>query len=131
PARRERPHAFNSVKQAAPPGAMPGMDPEDPSEDMRAQMKRGLETFEEVPVISFGWVALFILFYIALVGPLDYFLLKKVFKRLELPWVTFPLTVIGVSAIAYYAAFSLTGADLRINNLDLQDIHMNRPRQAY
>ena len=51
--------------------------------ELGIDLKRELESFEDVPVISFGWVALFILFYIVLVGPLDYFILKKVFKRLE------------------------------------------------
>ena len=115
-----------------PPGArLPGMPGDGSDYDMRAELKRGLESFEEVPVISFGWVALFILFYIALVGPLDYFLLKKVFKRLELTWITFPLTVIGVSAIAYVVAYRVKGDDLRINKLDLIDVDMHQPRQAY
>src|SRR5262249_48684212 len=35
-----------------------------------------LERFEGVRVVSFGWVAFFILAYIILIGPLDYFFLK-------------------------------------------------------
>jgi hypothetical protein len=98
---------------------------------MRTSLKRGLETFEEVPVISFGWVALFILFYIALVGPLDYFVLKKVFKRLELTWLTFPLTVILVSVLAYATAYALKGDDLRVNKIDVVEIDLHQPRQVY
>ena len=62
-----------------------------------------------MPVISFGWVALFILFYILIVGPLDYFLLKKVFKRLELTWITFPTLVLIVSVVAYFTAYCPQG----------------------
>ena len=58
-----------------------------------------LEQFEGVPVISFGWVALFILLYILVVGPLDYLFLKKVVKRLELTWITFPTVVLAVSIV--------------------------------
>jgi hypothetical protein len=81
-----------------------------------------MERFPEVPVIPFGWVALFILGYIILVGPLDYLFLKKVVKRLEFTWITFPIIVVTVSAIAYFAAYALKGGDLRINKIDLVDI---------
>ncbi|MGH7226504.1 MAG: hypothetical protein ACRELF_25080, partial [Gemmataceae bacterium] len=86
---------------------------------------------QEVPVISFGWVALFILFYIVLVGPLDYFLLKKVFKRLELTWITFPALVLIVSVAAYATAYYFKGDDLRINKIDLVNIDLNDSGQVY
>jgi hypothetical protein len=91
--------------------------------DFRALVQK-MEDFPGVPVISFGWVALFILAYIILVGPLDYFFLKKVVKRLELTWVTFPIMVLMVSAVAYYAAYALKGSDLRINKFDIVDIDL-------
>jgi hypothetical protein len=94
-------------------------------------LKRNRETFESVPVISFGWVALFILFYIFLVGPLDYFILKKVFKRLELTWVTFPAVVLTVSVAAYFTAYALKGDDLRVNKVDLVEFDLHAPQQAY
>ena len=88
-----------------------------------------MDTFEGVPVISFGWVALFILFYILLVGPIDYFVLKRLFKRLELTWITFPLIVIVVSVVAYLAAYYSKGDDLRVNKVDLVQIDLH-PRGA-
>ena len=87
-----------------------------------------LETFEGVPVISFGWVALFILIYILVVGPLDYWFLKKVVKRLEFTWITFPTIVLAVSAGAYFTAYHLKGSELRINKLDLLDIDLQTGR---
>jgi hypothetical protein len=81
-----------------------------------------LESFDEVPVISFGWVALFIFIYILVVGPLDYFFLKKVVKRLELTWVTFPAVVLVVSAVAYFSAYYIKGNDLRVNKIDVVDV---------
>jgi hypothetical protein len=84
-----------------------------------------LEDFEDVPVISFGWVALFILLYILVVGPLDYFFLKKVVKRLELTWITFPTVVITISVAAYFTAYWLKGNDLKINKIDLIDIDLH------
>src|SRR5262249_4326834 len=85
-------------------------------QDYQAQIqppfKRGLEPSVDIQPISFAWVALFLLFYIALVGPIDYFILKKVFKRLELTWITFPLTVIVVSVAAYFTAYAMKGGEL-------------------
>ncbi len=94
-------------------------------DDLAMQLTRSLETFSSVPVISFGWVALFILIYIIVVGPLDYLFLKKVVKRLELTWVTFPIVVLAVSAGAYFAAYSLKGNDQKINKLDLIDFDLH------
>jgi len=83
-----------------------------------------------VAVISFGWVALFILIYILVVGPLDYFFLKKVVKRLELTWITFPTVVITISVAAYFTAYWLKGNDLKINKVDLVDIDLHT-QQVY
>jgi hypothetical protein len=89
------------------------------------ELQRALESFGEVPTISFGWVALFLLAYIALVGPVDYFLLKKVFKRLEWTWVTFPAIVLGVSVVAYLVAYHVKGDDLWVNKVDLVDVDLH------
>ncbi len=75
-----------------------------------------------MPVISFGWVALFIVLYTLLIGPIEYLFLKKVLKRLELTWITFPLIVLSVSAIAYFTAYAIKGRDLRLNKIDVVDV---------
>jgi hypothetical protein len=93
-------------------------------------LQRQTDSFEDVPVISFGWVALFIFVYIIIVGPLDYFVLKKVFKRLELTWVTFPTVVLTISVGAYFIAYALKGDDLRVNKIDVVEIDLHTP-QAY
>ncbi|HJZ92411.1 MAG TPA: hypothetical protein VKE40_16160 [Gemmataceae bacterium] len=96
----------------------------DTNEDYSASLQGSLDYFEGVPVVSFGWVALFILIYIVLIGPVDYLFLKKVVKRLEWTWVTFPVIVITVSAGAYFAAYALKGKDLKINKVDVVDIDL-------
>jgi hypothetical protein len=94
------------------------------SNELAAQLQNNLEKFGDITVISFGWVALFILIYIIIVGPLDYLFLKKVLKRLELTWITFPIVVLAVSAAAYFTAYYLKGNDLKINKLDVVDIDL-------
>lgn len=92
------------------------------------ELQRTLEFFEGIPVISFGWVALFILLYIVIIGPLDYLFLKKVVKRMEWTWITFPIIVIIVSAAAYFTAYALKGEDLKVNKIDLVDIDLQSDR---
>lgn len=94
----------------------------DTEDELATEVRTHIDTFEGVPVISFGWVAVFILLYTLLIGPVEYFILKKVFKRLELTWITFPIIVLTVSAIAYFTAYSLKGNDLKINKMDLVDV---------
>lgn len=98
--------------------------------DLAAQLAAQLEAFGEVPVISFGWVALFIFVYILIIGPLDYFFLKKVVKRLEWTWVTFPTVVLLVSLGAYLLAQYLKGSELRINKVDVVDIVVDGGRNS-
>jgi hypothetical protein len=94
------------------------------SNDVGGNLLSLLQAFPDVSNISFGWVALFIFVYIIVVGPLDYFFLKKVVKRLELTWITFPTVVLVVSVIAYFTAYALKGNDLLINKADLVDIDL-------
>jgi hypothetical protein len=109
--------------QAGQPWTQPGMPGwGGDHNEIGTHLQNRLQSFEDVPVISFGWVALFILLYILVVGPLDYFFLKKVVKRLELTWITFPAVVLVVSAVAYFSAYYLKGNDLRINKVDVVDV---------
>jgi hypothetical protein len=105
------------------------LNEKDASSDLSTQLQRDLDQFD-VPVIPFGWVALFIILYIAVIGPLDYFLLKKVFKSLEWTWITFPTVVILVSAVAYFTAYAVKGRDMKINQVDLVDFDMRTDLNA-
>ena len=75
-----------------------------------------------MPVVSFGWVALLIVLYILLIGPVEYFFLKRVLGRLELTWITFPIIVLTVSLAAYFTAYALKGRDLKVNKIDVVDV---------
>ncbi len=92
-------------------------------DDVATELVRRLDEFD-VTVIPFGYVALFIILYILIVGPLDYVLLKHVFKRLEWTWITFPSVVLGVSVLAYFAAYAQKGRELKVNKVDIVDFDM-------
>jgi hypothetical protein len=90
--------------------------------DLASQLRQALEQFPGVKLVPFGWVAFFIFLYILLIGPGDYLFLKKVVKRMELTWVTFPLIVLTVSLAAYVAAYAVKGKELRVNKVDVLDV---------
>src|SRR5262249_41746028 len=47
----------------------------------------------------------------------------------ELTWVTFPVVVLVISAVAYFTAYYVKGNDQRVNKVDLVDIDL-RGKQA-
>lgn len=67
-----------------------------------------------IPSIYFicGWLA----FYIILIGPVNYFVLKLLKKR-ELAWITIPAIVIIVSAVSYIYGFIYRGNKPTLNRL--------------
>ncbi len=70
----------------------------------------------------FWVIACLVLLYILLIGPGDYWLVKRIFKRMEWTWVTFPAIVVLTCAAAYWYANYLKGDSLRINRLEVVDI---------
>ena len=96
--------------------------PAEDEDDLAIALGTHIDTFESVPVISFGWVAVLIGFYIVIVGPVEYYFLRRVLGRLEFTWLTFPIIVGSASAIAYLATDSLKGRELKINKIDVLDV---------
>ena len=80
------------------------------------------DTFDGVAVVSFGWISLLIVLYILLIGPIEYYFLKRVLGRLELTWITFPIIVLTVSAAAYFSADAVKGRELKVNKFDVVDV---------
>jgi hypothetical protein len=90
--------------------------------DLSTLLRQSLDQFQGVRLVPFGWVAFFIFLYILLIGPGDYLFLKKVVKRMEFTWITFPLIVLSVSLLAYAAAYMVKGTELLVNKIDVVDI---------
>jgi len=90
--------------------------------DMAGQMRSALDRFTGVQLVPFWLVASLIVGYILLIGPADYFFLRKVVGRMEWTWVTFPLVVALVCVAAYCLAYRLKGDQLRVNQIDLVDV---------
>ncbi|MFZ1934739.1 MAG: hypothetical protein WCB27_12085 [Thermoguttaceae bacterium] len=90
--------------------------------DLAGQLRSALDQFKGVQLVPFWLVAGLIVGYIILIGPADYFFLRKVVRRMEWTWLTFPLVVVLVCFAAYVLAYKLKGNQFRVNQIDLVDV---------
>jgi len=75
-----------------------------------------------VRIVPFGWIAFLIFVYILLAGPGDYFLVRKLLRRMELTWLSFAVLVVAISGGGYLLAREWKGTVLRANKIDLVDV---------
>lgn len=90
--------------------------------DLAGQLHQAVDQYAGVRSVPFFALAMLVLVYIALIGPGDYFLVRRLLKRTELTWITFPTIVVVTSIAAYFAAIWLKGDQLRVNQVDLVDV---------
>lgn len=90
--------------------------------DLAGMLRGGLDQFDGVKIAPFWLVASLVFGYIILIGPVDYFLVRRVFKRMELTWITFPTIVVAVSLGAYFLASWMKGDQLLLNQVSLVDV---------
>ncbi|MGD9646227.1 MAG: hypothetical protein AB7U73_10990 [Pirellulales bacterium] len=98
--------------------------------DLATSLRGALDQFLGVRIAPFWFVASLVLGYLLLIGPIDYLLVKRVLRRMELTWVTFPAVVIAVSAGAYFLANWMKGNELIVNQIDLIDVDLARAGAA-
>ena len=91
-------------------------------DDLAGQLRSALDRFEGVRLSAFWLVAGLVIVYLLLVGPGDFLLLRKVVRRTEWTWLTFPLAVVLVSVAAYALACWLKGSQIRVHQADLVDV---------
>lgn len=108
----------DDVEQAPPAAAHLGLV------DLSGQLRSTLDQFQGVSLAPFWAVAALAVIYIALVGPLDFLLLKTVLRRMEWTWLTFPLIVLLFCGGAVWAAHRLKGDRLLLNQIDLVDVDL-------
>ncbi len=90
--------------------------------DLAGQLRSALDLPRDVHLVPFYVVAFLVIAYILLIGPGDYFLLRRLGRGMQWTWVTFPAIVVLFSAGAYSAAYWLKGDQLRVSQADLVDI---------
>lgn len=90
--------------------------------DLSTQWHAIQERFAEIPRPSYWWVMLLILLMVALVGPLDYLFVNRLFRRGEWTWLTFPLLALAGVALGLQWGRGANGADPRLNQSDVADV---------
>jgi len=91
-------------------------------DDLAGQLRSALDQFPQVRVFPFWGAVVMLVAYLLVIGPCDYFLLRKLLGRMVLTWVTFPLAVIAFCAAAYWLAHGLKGDQIRVRQVDLVDV---------
>jgi hypothetical protein len=81
-------------------------------DDLAGQMRATLDQFAIKRSVGFSVVALILMTLLALIGPLDYWLLNRVVGRPRFGWITFPATAIALSALLiHYSSASSRGPE--------------------
>ena len=90
--------------------------------DLIGQLRVPLDRFRDVQFVKFAMIALLIGLYILCIGPGDYFLLHKLFKKMELTWITFPLVSLIFCGLAIGISRATRPDTIKINQLEIIDI---------
>lgn len=96
--------------------------------DLAGQLRGALDQYADVELAPFWLVAGLVFVYMLLIGPIDYFLHRRLTRRMGLTWLTFPCWVLVFSAGAYWGAGRLKGDKLRVNQVDLVDFDVASQR---
>jgi hypothetical protein len=90
--------------------------------DISGQLRSANDVFEGVAAPSFALALILAFVYLLAVGPLDWFLSKKAFKRPSTTWATFPAFVLLFGALAVWTTSATRTSEPRLNQIDLIDV---------
>lgn len=75
----------------------------------------------QVNKLPVHWLLLLLLVYLAVIGPLDQYWLKRI-QRPMLTWVTFPCYVVFFSVLIYFIGYRLRAGESEWNELQVVDV---------
>jgi hypothetical protein len=93
--------------------------------DLVGQLRHALDQFAGVRLVPFSWIAGLVAVYILLIGPLDYWLLRR-WRRSAWTWLTFGLSVVVFTGVAMVLASWWKGHEFRSNQVTLIDMDLSR-----
>jgi hypothetical protein len=102
---------FAEAVNRLPPGSLWGVAPMEGYTAVSAVTR-----LPELNLPAVWELAGFLLLYTLVVGPANYFILKRR-NRLERAWITLPLLIVGFTAVTYFIGFQLRGNEAIINQL--------------
>jgi hypothetical protein len=82
------------------------------------QANAALATLPELALPSFIYICCWLGLYIVIIGPVNYFVLRRM-KRAELAWITVPVLVIIFTSLAYFSGYLYRGTRPILNRLML------------
>lgn len=76
---------------------------------------------KQIRKLPIGWLFVLLLAYLAVIGPVDQYVLKKINKQM-LTWITFPLYVVFFSVLIYYIGYRLRAGETEWNEFHVVDV---------
>ena len=109
------------LKTGGAPGPAPGLPPRQEWGDapLHAALARGLADVKPATEVPFGWLALFLGAYVALIGPIDYWILRRL-NRLEWTFFTFTVVTVLVTGGAWMVSQYLKGGQMLLRALEIR-----------
>ena len=92
--------------------------------DMLGQLRVPLDDFSTVRFLPFTLIAVLITLYILCVAVGDYFFLKKILRKMELTWITFPLLALLFCGLSFAISKATRPAELQINQMEIIDFDL-------
>ena len=91
-------------------------------DDLSGQLRAAMDQFGNVTFITFTTVALLIVLFILLIGPGDYFFLRRILGRMEWTWITFTFVAVAFCGLAYVIAGWTKSKQVEVNQVEIIDI---------
>jgi hypothetical protein len=76
---------------------------------------------KQIRKLPIAWLLLLLLAYLVVIGPVDYYWLKKI-NRQMLTWITFPIYVALFSVLIYFIGYKLRAGESEWNELHVVDV---------
>jgi hypothetical protein len=97
--------------------------------DLSTQLMAAVDATSEAGRWSTWGVMGIIVGWLLLIGPVDYVLVTRVFKRPHFTWITFPALIIGGAAVVY--SFAADNSSLRLNQWHVVDVTAEEGRSRF
>lgn len=91
-------------------GSNSGIDLQTSYDDLSGQLRSVMDRFEDSRRVPFSLLALVLLGFVALIGPIDYWFVNRVLGRPAVGWLTFTTAAIVVTGLLWWRASSTTDA---------------------
>ena len=95
-------------------------------DDLIGQLRMALDRFPGVRVINITTVALLTLAYLALIGPVDFLLQRRLKWPSTATWISFPLLIVIFCAVGWYVGRQAHGTAAKANLAEIIDVDVDR-----